>query len=157
MGAYRGGKYSAYEAGTRVPFIVRWPAKIKPSKQQALFSQIDVYASLASLLNQPIQKGAAPDSQDRLNELLGKCNTDREYLVQQNLNNTLAIIKGQWKYIEPSEGPALEKWTQTELGNSKEPQLYDLLTDPAEKSNVATQHPDVVKEMATLLNSVKNR
>lgn len=157
MGAYRGGKYSAYEAGTRVPFIVRWPAKIKPSKQQALFSQIDVYASLASLLNQPIQKGAAPDSQDRLNELLGKCNTDREYLVQQNLNNTLAIIKGQWKYIEPSEGPALEKWTQTELGNSKEPQLYDLSTDPAEKSNVATQHPDVVKEMATLLNSVKNR
>ena len=49
MGIYRGGKYSAYEAGTRVPFIVRWPARVKPNKQQALFSQIDVYASLASL------------------------------------------------------------------------------------------------------------
>ena len=56
MGIYRGGKYSAYEAGTRIPFIIRWPAKIQPSKQQALFSQIDTYASLASLLNQPLRR-----------------------------------------------------------------------------------------------------
>lgn len=64
MGIYRGGKYSAYEAGTRIPFIVRWPAKVKPSKQQSLFSQIDVYASLASLLNQPLRKGAAPTARN---------------------------------------------------------------------------------------------
>ncbi len=64
MGIYRGGKYSAYEAGTRIPFIIRWPAKIQPSKQQALFSQIDTYASLASLLNQPLRKGAAPTARN---------------------------------------------------------------------------------------------
>ena len=154
-GVYRGGKYSAYEAGTRIPFIIRWPAKIQPSKQQALFSQIDTYASLASLLNQPLRKGAAPDSQEHLDVLLGKNNTGREYVVQQNLNNTLAIVKGQWKYIEPSDGPAIEFWTKMELGNDKQPQLYDLSSDPSEKTNVAKSHPEIVKELSALLESVK--
>ena len=131
----------------RVPFIVRWPARVKPNKQQALFSQIDVYASLASLLEQPLRKGAAPDSQEHLNVLLGKNNTNREYVVQQNLNNTLAIIKGQWKYIEPSDGPAIEHWTKMELGNDKQPQLYDLSSDPSEKTNVSKQYHDIVKEL----------
>ena len=157
MGIYRGGKYSAYEAGTRVPFIVRWPVRVKPNKQQALFSQIDVYASLASLLDQPLRKGAAPDSQEHLNVLLGKNNTNREYVVQQNLNNTLAIIKGQWKYIEPSDGPAIEYWTKMELGNDKQPQLYDLSSDPSEKTNVSKQYPDIVKELSELLESVKRK
>lgn len=155
MGIYRGGKYSVYEAGTRVPFIVRWPAGIKPSKQQALFSQIDVYASLASLLNQPIKANAAPDSEDHLNALLGKEATNRDYIIQQNLNNTLAIIQGQWKYIEPSNQSAIEPWTKTELGNDKKAQLYDLSTDPSEKRNIADKHPEIVKELSATLQAVK--
>ena len=156
MGIYRGGKYSAYEAGTRIPFIVRWPAKVSSTKQQALFSQIDVYASLAALLDQPLHKGAAPDSQEQLNILLGKDDSNREYVVQQNLNNTLAIVKGQWKYIEPSDAPAIEFWTKMELGNNKQPQLYDLSNDPGEKKNIASQHPGTVKELSALLESVKS-
>lgn len=155
MGIYRGGKYSVYEAGTRVPFIVRWPAGIKPSKQQALFSQIDVYASLASLLNQPLKAGAAPDSQDHLNTLLGKEDTSRDYIIQQNLNNTLAIIQGQWKYIEPSNKSALEPWTKTELGNNKKAQLYDLSIDPSEKRNLAGENQGVVKKLAATLQAIK--
>lgn len=157
MGIYRGGKYSAYEAGTRIPFIVRWPAGIEPNKQQALFSQIDVYASLASLLNQPIAKGVAPDSQERLNVLLGKEEVNRNYIVQQNLNNTLSIIQGQWKYIEPSDSPAIEHWTKTELGNDKRPQLYDLQSDPSERVNVADKNPQIVKELAAALKEVKGK
>ena len=157
MGIYRGGKYSAYEAGTRIPFILRWPAKVKPNKQQALFSQIDVYASLAALLKQPLPKGAAPDSQEHLITLLGKDDANREYIVQQNLNNTLAIVKGQWKYIEPSDAPAIEYWTRMELGNDRQPQLYDLSSDPSEKNNVAKLHPEAVRELSELLKSVKTR
>lgn len=157
MGIYRGGKYSAYEAGTRIPFIVRWPAKVKPNKQQALFSQIDIFASLAALLKQPLPEDAAPDSQEHLNTLLGKDYTSREYIVQQNLNNTLAIVKGQWKYIEPSDAPAIEYWTKMELGNDRHPQLYDLSADPSEKNNVAKQHSEVVRELSELLESVKTR
>lgn len=42
-----------------------------------------------------------------------------------------------------------------ELGNDQQPQLYDLSSDPSEKTNVAKQHPDIVKELAELLESVK--
>lgn len=157
MGIYRGGKYSAFEAGTRVPFIVRWPDGIKPTKQQALFSQIDVYASLASLLNQPLRKGAAPDSQEHLSVLLGKEDSSREYVVQQNLNNTLSIVKGQWKYIEPSNAPAIEFWTKMELGNEKQAQLYDLSSDPSEKENVAKKNSKIVGELAALLERTKKK
>lgn len=130
---------------------------MKTNKQQALFSQIDIFASLAALLKQPLPEGAAPDSQEHLNTLLGKDYTSREYIVQQNLNNTLAIVKGQWKYIEPSDAPAIEYWTKMELGNDRHPQLYDLSADPSEKNNVAKQHPEVVRELSELLESVKTR
>ena len=155
MGIYRGGKYSLYEAGTRIPFIVRWPARVQPGEQLALFSQIDVYRSLASLTGAELPAAAAPDSRDRLPELLGESRTDREYVVQQNLNNTLAIISGPWKYLEPSDGPALEFWTKTELGNSPEAQLYDLTADPREQHNVAAEHPEVVAELAARLAEVR--
>lgn len=155
MGIYRGGKYSLYEAGTRIPFIVRWPAAIQqPCKQQGLFSQIDVFASLAEIMNVSLPEGAAPDSHARSQALMGKDQADREYVVEQNLNNTLAIIQGEWKYLQPSDKPALEYWTKTELGNSPEPQLYNLRTDPSEKVNVAAQHPEKVKELAVLLDKV---
>lgn len=156
MKHYRGGKYSSYEAGTRIPFIVRWPAMVKPGKQQALFSMVDVYASMAELLKHPLQKGVAPDSQNELETFLGLGNKDRDCIVQQNLNNTLSIIKGDWKYIEPSGMPAIERWTKTELGNNPKPQLYNLINDPSEKENVAAQHPDIVKELSGLLEQVKN-
>lgn len=155
MKHYRGGKYSAYEAGTRIPFIVRWPAVIQPGKQQALFSMIDVYASLASLLNYQLPAGAAPDSRDQLATFLGKDTTGCEYVVQQNLNNTLSIIQGNWKYIEPSDQPAIEHWTKMELGNAPQPQLYNLAEDPSEKKNVFEANPETAGKLAQLLESVK--
>ena len=88
---------------------------------------------------------------------MGKDDANREYIVQQNLNNTLAIVKGQWKYIEPSDAPAIEYWTRMELGNDRQPQLYDLSSDPSEKNNVAKLHPEAVRELSELLKSVKTR
>lgn len=85
---------------------------------------------------------------------MGENQSDREYVVEQNLDNTLAIIQGEWKYLQPSDKPALEFWTKTELGNSPEPQLYNLRTDPSEKVNVAALHPEKVKELAALLDKV---
>ena len=89
--------------------------------------------------------------------LLGKNNTGREYVVQQNLNNTLAIVKGEWKYIEPSDGPAIEFWTKMELGNDKQPQLYDLSSDPSEKTNIAKSHPEIVKRVIRIIGKCKRR
>lgn len=155
MGIYRGGKYSLYEAGTRIPFIVRWPARVAPGVQPALFSQIDVYRSLAALCGAELPDGAAPDSRDCLPELLGERQRNREFVVQQNLDNTLAIISGSWKYLEPSDGPAVEYWTRIELGNAPEPQLYDLSSDPCERHDAAKEHPEVAAELAGRLEAVK--
>ena len=155
MGVYRGGKYSLYEAGTRVPFIVRWPANIRPAVNPSLFSQIDVYASMAALLNQPLAEGAAPDSRNRQDVLLQGKVTDREFIVQQNLNNTLSVIQGEWKYLEPSERPALEYWTKTELGHNPNGELYHLAKDPTEKRNLIEQNPEKARKLASLLSNIK--
>lgn len=157
-GIYRGGKYSAFEAGTRVPFIVSWPAKMNAGKvNDALFSQVDLYASLANMLQVPVAEGQASDSKNALNVLLNQSNQSREWLVEQSLNSTLSLLTGNWKYIEPSKGPKINKDTNTELGNSTEPQLYNLADDPGETKNLAASLPEKVNEMKALLEKIKQK
>lgn len=157
-GVYRGGKYSAFEAGTRVPFIVRWTGKVKGGKvNPALFSQIDLYASLAALTGVHLEAGQGPDSRNDLPVLLNQRSTDREYVVEQSINSTLSLIMGNWKYIEPSNGPKMNKDTHTELGNLPEPQLYNLADDPAETKNLAAAYPDRVQAMKQKLESIKQQ
>lgn len=155
MATYRGGKYSLFEAGTRVPLLVRWPARVRPGVQPALFSQIDIYRSLAVLAGAELPEGAAPDSRDRHPELLGERQEDREYVIQQNLANALSILCDGWKYLEPSKGPRYNALVDIELGNHPAPQLYDLVDDPGERRNLAGEHPERVAELARRLEAVK--
>jgi len=155
-GIYRGGKYSAFESGTRVPTIISWKAGIKPNQtNNALNSQIDWYASFAALVGGKIEDGQAPDSKNALDILLNKSQKDREFLVEQSLNSTLSLIVGNWKFIESSKGPKINKDTNTELGNAAEPQLYDLATDPGETTNLASQFPEKVAELKAKLQEIK--
>ena len=156
MGIYRGGKYSLFEAGTRVPLIVYWKDQIGPGIQQARFSQIDLLRSMATLLDQPLKEGVAPDSYNAISVLLGKENKDRNFIIQQNLNNTLSISKEGWKYMEPGEHPAIEKWTGIELGNAREPQLYLITEDPTEKNNVARKYPAIARKLSFMLDSIRS-
>lgn len=150
-GPMRGGKYSVLEAGTRLPFIVSWPAQVKPGISDALFSQMDILASMAHLLNQKIPNGDAEDSQDHLDALLGKSKQGRANLIEQGSNDPTAIIKGDWKYIKPHPGVAYMKDVGIESGNSPSPQLYNLKDDIGEKNNLANTYPDKVKELDQLL------
>jgi len=154
-GPLRGGKYSAFDAGTRIPFIVSWPGKVKQGVSDALVSQIDLFASLASLAGEKLQAKDAPDSDDMLSTLLGKTGQSRDFVVEQA--GSLSIIQGNWKYIEPGNGPAYQANTDTELGNAPYPQLYDLSVDLGEKNNLAEKYPGKVKELASLLGNVKKR
>lgn len=156
-GIYRGGKYSLYEAGTRIPFIVRWPSYVKPGEQSAVFSQIDVYRSLAALTGTELPECAAPDSRNHLPELLGVGHENREYIVQQNRQNTLAIMKDGWKYFEPSDKQTYEYRKSVELGNSPQPQLYRIAKDERERMDVAAEYPEKVAELAALLDEIRLR
>ena len=145
-GVYRGGKYQVYEGGTRVPFIVRWPAKIKPGTSKALFSQADMVASFASMLDVTLPDEAAPDSRNQIDALLGKDDKGSDFIVEQS-NNALAIRKGKWKYIEPVKNRNRKKVSK--------PQLYNLDKDISEQNNVIEEHPDTAKELKAILEKVR--
>lgn len=148
-GNLRGGKYSNFEAGTRVPLIVSWPRKVKPGVSRALVSHIDLFASMAALTGAAVEEGAAPDSRDALPALMGDDAEGRDYIVEKA--GSISIYDGEWKYIAPSNGYAYNHLTQTELGNSREPQLYHIATDLGERHNVAAEHPEVVERLVAVL------
>lgn len=152
-GPLRGGKYSRFEAGTRVPFLVRWPARVKPGVSDALVSQVDLLGSLAALSGQAVPAGQAMDSRNQIAALLGEDRTGRDHVVEHA--GRLALREGRWKYIEPSNGPRMSVQTNTELANDPEPQLYDLETDLGERTNLAAKHPERVKAMADRLASLR--
>lgn len=154
-GDLRGGKYSNFEAGTRIPLIISWPSKIKPGVSDALVSHIDIMASMATLLNAKIADGAAPDSHDALQTLLGKKEKGRPYIIEKA--GSISVYDGRWKYIAPSNGYAYDRLTNIELGNNQQPQLYDLENDLNEQHNVAQEYPDIVKRMAEILTQEINQ
>jgi arylsulfatase A-like enzyme len=151
-GRLRGGKYSRFEAGTRVPFIVRWPARVRPGVSHALVSQVDLIASLATLTTQRLGISEAPDSLDVLPALLGQSQRGRQHIVEHA--GGLALRLEDWKYIEPREGPRRNANTNVELGNDVEPQLYDLSKDAGETQNLAAQQPERVKKMQAMLQKI---
>lgn len=155
-GPLRGGKYSAFEAGTRVPFVLRWPARVEPGTSDALLSQVDFPASFAALAGVDLAADVASDSHNLLPALLGEETEGRDHLVEQGGGGTLSLIKGRWKYIEPSDRPPISRNTAIELGNDPGPQLYDLRTDLGETRNVAAEHPERVAELSALLQKIKD-
>jgi len=155
-GPLRGGKYSAFDGGTKVIFIASWKGKITPGTSDALFSQIDLMASFASLTRQAVPPLAGPDSFDNLSVLLGKTRSGRKWIVEQALNNRLSIIKDSWKFIEPGPGEKLYRETNIESGNDTLPQLYNLKSDLGERNNIANENQSVVKELTELLNRIRS-
>nr|WP_294901332.1 arylsulfatase [uncultured Pedobacter sp.] len=154
-GSMKGGKYSKYDAGTRVPMIVRWPKTIKANQvSDALWSQVDLLASMADLLKRQLPVFAAPDSKNMLPVILGKSKIGRDHLVEQGLFKGLALIKGDWKYIAPSNGPAIMRDKNMETGNSKLPQLYNIKKDIGESTNLAPRYPEKAAELDELLKDI---
>jgi len=155
-GGLRGGKYSALEAGTRIPFIASWPGRI-PADQtsNALMSQVDLVRSLAALVGTTVPEGQATDSEEQLPALLGDSATGRIQLIQEAIQHVLTYVEGDWKYIPPHDGPRMVSWgVANETGFDASPQLYHLSNDPGEQFNVADQYPEQVKEMAAKLEAL---
>ena len=153
-GNLRGGKYSSFEAGTRVPFIVSWPGKVKKGKtSDALISQIDLFASMAALVGQEMQPGTGVDSRNQLKAFLGTDRRGRDYVVESS--GSLSVSDGTWKYITPNKGASFMRLTQTETGNAPIEQLYNLKKDRGEKNNLAEQYPEKVEKLKAILEQEK--
>ena len=159
-GPWRGGKYSRFEGGTRIPLLVRWPKQIKPGiTSAALVSQVDFLASFSELAGLIGTTATAPDSQSQLKAFMGKSKEGRSSLVIQGMGDgpaaKLAFREGDWKYIEPSKGPKKSGPTNTELGNDPGHQLYNLATDPGETENLADREATRTVEMASRLEKIR--
>ena len=155
LGPLRGGKYSAFEGGTRVPFLIRWPGTVKSgTTSDALVCQIDLIATFANLFKQSLETEDAPDSQDLFHAFTGKSSKGREVLIQQGA--AFSVDKGNWKYIEPAKGVKVEKLTNIESGVDDLPQLYNLKSDIGETNNVAKDHPEIVKDLSEILKKIRD-
>lgn len=158
-GGSRGGKYSAFEGGTRVPFIVHWPARIKrPAVKNALVSQIDFLEAMAEIVGLPDASSLSPDGNaSEYRVWLGEIPQNRSFAVGMAANHTLSLIDGEWKYIEPKGGPAIVPWgPKIETGYSAEPQLYRRVNGEFDETvNVADETPEMVEYMKRTLEAIK--
>jgi arylsulfatase A-like enzyme len=154
-GPFRGGKYSHFEGGTRVPFVVRWPARVKPGVSGALVCQVDFLASFAALTGQTLEENDGPDSLDTMAAFLGTAQEGRRELVVQAGGQALRV--GTWKYMGASKRARVNTQVDVELGNDAVPQLYDLAADPGERTNLAGKFPEKVAEMEALLAKIRKQ
>jgi arylsulfatase A len=151
----RGHKADIYEGGHRIPFIARWPAKVKAgSKTSQTICLTDFMRTAADVLKVDLPDTAAEDSVSILPILLGTARGPvREATVHHSINGSFAIRQGKWKLeLCPGSGG----WSSPRPGQqdtSKLPlvQLYDLEADIAEERNVQHEHPEVVARLTKLM------
>ncbi len=142
-GDWRGRKHSIYEAGFRLPFLVRWPGRVEPgSVCDETINLVDMYATLAALLDQPVSanEDVAEDSFNVLPAILGMPHEEplRSSMIVHSPNGNYAIRSGPWKYIEGIPSPTLKQPPQRD---ELRPQLYNLQDDPGEQNNIIDEHP----------------
>lgn len=150
-GPLRGGKYSLFEAGTRVPFITYWQGRIQPKVSDALVSQLDLFNSIASLVGSDL---TGTDSQNMLDEFMGKSDRGREQVILEATSRT-ALRKGDWIMIPPYKGEPINKLVNIDLGNAEEYQLYNLKEDIGQQNNLAKEKPQKLQEMIDIFEEIR--
>lgn len=150
-GGLRGGKYSIFEAGTRVPFITYWKGTIKPAVSDAIICQMDLLASLATLTG---TTDTFTDSEDLLNTLLGTSTKGRDNLVLEATGKT-ALRRGDWVYIPDYKGKNFREKVGIEVGNFPFEQLYNLKEDKGQQNNLAESNPEKLSEMKQIFGKLR--
>lgn len=178
-----GFKFDAWEGGHRVPFIARWPGKIKPgSKSSILIANIDLLATMAALTGYELKKGEGPDSYNILPTLISDSSRQiRDHLViAPSRPANLTLRKNGWVYIssqggggftaaKPGDhgfgGPPALQWTNepnSDIADGKikpdaaEAQLYNLINDPSQSKNVIRENQRIAASMKNMLEQIKS-
>ena len=142
-GGLRGGKYSLFDGGTHVPFFVYWKGKIKPVVSDALVCQMDLFASVAKLVGEPLEQEL--DSKELLSVFMGENMDGREELVIE-ANGKMALRKDNYAMIPPYKGPE-RNLTGNELGNMPDYALYDLSSDRKQMNDVSKSNIKILEDM----------
>jgi len=160
-GGLRGMKADAWEGGHRVPFIVRWPGRVKAGAvtgQTICFT--DLLATFADICGKPLPAGAGPDSFSILRVLDGRQSEENPIrgpiVMQAGSSQTMMIRSGDWKLINGlgSGGFSKPARIKPEPGDPKG-QLYNLREDPAETKNLYLRHPEIVARLEAEMERIK--
>jgi arylsulfatase A-like enzyme len=160
-GKYRGVKRDVYEGGHRVPFLVRWPGKVKPgSVSDEVVSQVDLAATFAKIIDYPLEKKEAIDSYNLLPVLEGKkyAKPLRVATVQNTSPKKFALRQEDWVLIDAASGAArkeqkdyLDHFGLEPYGKRNQGLLFNLKNDPRQSENLYNKYPDRVQKMRALL------
>jgi len=156
---WRGMKADIWEAGHRVPFVVRWPGVVAPgSVSDQLVCLTDLYATLAAIVGHELAEDEAEDSVSLLGVLDGSAKEPvREAVVHHSIDGTFSIRSGTWKLVQDNLGsggftaPQRIKPGDDGVPTSPGGQLYDLAKDPHEQRNLWADQPEVVARLRALL------
>ncbi len=164
---WRGIKRDSWEGGHRIPFLVRWPGRVKPGTTSGqLVSLTDAMATIAAISDARLPASAAEDSFNLLPVLRGEADAPiRPYLLTQAFAGarTLSLRRGPWKYLDHrgsggnryENHPGLKPFLLAETAPDAPGQLYNLDADPGETRNLHDEHPEIVRELKALLEQSK--
>jgi len=152
----RGHKADIFDGGHRVPFLVRWPARVKAGTlSQQLLCLTDFMRTVADILGAKLPATAAEDSVSFLPALLGleQHFPLREAVVHHSINGSFSLRQGPWKLALCRDSGG---WSEPRPGTPKAAdlpavQLFDLAKDIGEQTNVQDKHPEVVARLTKLL------
>jgi len=153
-GSLRGYKGDIWEGGHRVPFIVRWPEKVKNGiSNDELICQVDIMRTFANIIGYQLPENAGEDSYNIFPALIQENHKPiREALVHHSWNGSFAIRKGKWKLILTDKSGGFANNAQEDENRSVLPgQLYNIEDDIEEQNNLYKQYPDIVEELKLLL------
>lgn len=166
-GGWRGMKRDAWEGGHRVPFIARWPGKFpKGLVSDQMTNTTDIFATLASVVGYKLKDEDATDSYDMLPALLGtqdEKESIRPHLLTQSFRGEFQLRQANWKYLDHlgSGGNRydrgfLEKYALPETEADATGQLFNLTTDPGERTNLFFSERAKREELQELLQELKS-
>jgi arylsulfatase A len=152
---FRGNKADIYEGGHRIPFLVRWPGRVKPAtKSNQTICLTDFLATAADILDVELPASAAEDSVSILPALVGQADRPlREATVHHSINGSFAIRQANWKlcFCPGSGGWSAPRPGQDPTADQPPVQLFDLASDISEQHNVQAESPLIVERLTRLL------
>jgi arylsulfatase A-like enzyme len=159
-GSWRGLKRDIYDGGHRIPFLVRWPGKIRPGMvSDSLGCLTDLLATAADIVGADVPAGAGEDSISLLPALLDrKSSKARSAIVHHSMEGMFAIRQGSWKLVLGLGSGGSSKPVRIEPA-AGEPagQLFNLAKDPAESHDVYSQHPEIVTQLTALMTKYQSQ
>lgn len=146
----RGSKADIWDGGHRVPFIVRWPGRVRAgSRCRQLICHTDLFTTMAELLNVDVPPGSCEDSVSFMPALSGRVISQiRAGVIHHSSQGHFAYRQGRWKLILARGSGGWTSPKENEVSTTALPaQLYDLRTDPSETENLYAERPEVADSL----------